>query len=313
MRSFASAVALMFLSPAIFAESGTAPNVGQDTELPSDICPHTHELENVVPEEHWFEGKLGKSHVKVYLQRGGAGVVGLFYANDGAWTPTFLGGEWKDNKITLSAESAEHAPRGQLQGELLSGVFTGTWIPDSSDGAETVRLSAVQKPGCDGSGVWKRFDDPKWPVSFSYPASWRIREVTETPQRIQLTCPDPEEMTYNAGVTIYEGKGEPGGPWELVHCANEWRFGSSCAKSHENTASLSVSTVRQQPDETILNIDSEWRVYCSDGGYIGLGDGEDRVVLLPNFWVEFMGAGGASEIVDRLVKSADVRAEHNAK
>ena len=43
----------------------------------------------------------------MYLNRGGSGVVGLFYDTLGDWTPTYLGGEWKADAITLKAESAD--------------------------------------------------------------------------------------------------------------------------------------------------------------------------------------------------------------
>jgi len=260
-------------------------------------------------EEYWFEGTIRNTTVRMYLHRGGAGVVGLFYATDGDWTPTFLGGEWSANKITLSAESADQAPKGHLQGQLVNGAFIGSWTPDSSDHADPVRLAAIQKPACDGSGVWKRFDDPKWPVSFSYPASWHVKEDGKA---LQLICPDPEAMTLDGEVTIYEGKGEPVGPEELVHCAKGWRFGPSCDSHAENSDLFRVSIVSQQQGKAILNLDDrEWRIYCFDGGYVGLGNGKDRVVLLHEYWIEFMGAGSASDIVDRLVKSAGARAAHN--
>jgi hypothetical protein len=194
----------------------------------------------------------------------------------------------------------------------VNGAFVGNWTPVGSDHADPVRLAAMKRPACDGHELWKRFDDPKWPVSFSYPSSWHIKEDGDA---LELICPDPEAMTVDdAGVTIYEGKGEPGGPEELVHCAKGWWQGPSCDDYDENSALFRVSIVSQQQGKTILNLDDhEWRVYCSDGGFVGHGDGADRVLLLHNYWIEFIGAGQPSEFVDRLVKSAYVRPALGAK
>jgi len=147
-------------------------------------------------------------------------------------------------------------------------------------------------------------------VSFSYPASWHIKETGDA---LELVCPDPEAMAYDTAVTIYEGKGEgkPVGPSELVRCAKGWQFGPSCDDNHSDI--FGVSEVSQQPGRTVLDVKHEWRVYCSDGGYVAQGDGDDKVVLLRNYWIEFGGAGQTSNIVDRLVKSAYVRVAPGAK
>lgn len=56
---------------------------------------------------------------------------------------------------------------------------------------------------------------------------------------------------------------------------------------------------------TILNLDDqEWRLYCRGGGYVGQTEGEDRVVLLQNGWIEFSGMGEPSEIIDRMALTA---------
>jgi hypothetical protein len=308
MRAIACAIALLLLNPSILAQSDAAAKEPQDNELQSGYCPRTHDLEAEPQEEHWLEGAIRNNKVRMYLDRGGGGVVGLFYAPGGDWTPTFLGGEWGAKGIALLAEAADHAPKGHLQGHLVKGAFIGSWTPESSGHADPVRLAAIKQPACDGRGAWKRFDDPKWPVSFSYPASWHIKEDDDA---LRLICPDPEAMAYNGVVTIWEDKGKPGGPWDLVQCANGWQFGPKCDDKESDL--FRVTNASQQQGKTILSLDHEWRVYCSDGGYVAQGDGEDQVVVLDGYWAEFMGAGAAYEIVDRLVKSASPRAAHNAK
>jgi hypothetical protein len=308
MRPVACAIALLLLNSAIFAQSNAEARTAQDTEHQTGYCPQTHDLGVEPREEHWFEGTIGNNSVRMYLNRGGAGVVGLFYAADGDWTPTFLGGEWSANGITLSAEAADQAPKGHLQGQLVKGAFIGNWTADSSDHADPVRLGATQEPSCDGRGVWKRFDDPKSPVPFSYPASWHIKEDSGA---LQLICPDPEAMAYGNEVTIYEGKGEPVGPSEVVHSAKGWIPGNDGGVE----GPISVTQVSQDngKGKTTLSIDiGAWRVYCSDGGYVGLGEAEDRAVVLRDHWIEFVGGGSAGDIVDRLAKSARANKKHSA-
>jgi hypothetical protein len=322
MCPIACAIALLLLNSAIYAQSNAATKLDRDEKL-SEItyCPRTHVLEGDREEQYWLEGTIRNSKVRMYLHRAGADVVGLFYATEGDWTPTFLGGEWSAKGITLLGESADEAPKGRLQGQLVNGAFTGSWTTNSSDQADPVRVAATQKPSCDGSGVWKRFDDPKWPVSFSYPASWHVEEVQASEHiggvdnELQLICPDPEVMTYNTAVTIYEGKeakGKPIGPGELVHCVKGWREGG-CDVYDGSPVLFQVSEVSQRPGRTVLDVEHEWRVYCSDGGYRGQGDGDDQVVLLHNYWIEFDGAGQALGIVDRLAKNARMRTAPNTK
>lgn len=322
MRLIAGPIALLLLNSAIFAQSGAAPNGDRDVEL-SEItyCPRTHALKGAPEEEYWLQGTIRKSTVRIYLHRAGADVVGLFYAADNDWTPTFLGGEWSAEGITLLGESADEVPKGHLHGQLTNGAFIGSWTPDSSEHADPVRASTIRKPACDGSGPWKRFDDPKWPVSFSYPASWHIKEapaswhIGDVNNELQLICPDPEVMTYDTAVTIYEGKeakGKPIGPEELVQCAEGWREGG-CDVYEGSSVLFHVAEVSQRPGRTVLDVEHEWRVYCSDGGYRGQGEGEDTVILLGNHWIEFDAAGETSELVDRLVKSVHVRSAAAAK
>jgi hypothetical protein len=321
----ACAIALLLLTSTIFAQSNAATSDTksklaeeiQDREVAlsdATYCPRTHALEGAPEEEYWLMGTIRNSTVRMYLHRAGADVVGLFYATEGDWTPTFLGGEWSAKGIKLLGESADEVPTGRLDIQLVNGAFIGRWKSDQSDHADQVRLATTKKPACDGRGVWKRFDDPKWPVSFSYPASWHVKEYTDSNSDVlELICPDPEKMTYSFGVTIFEGKGKPGGPWELVQCPKGWRFGPSCDSYDENAATAQAAKLSQQPDKTVLGLVHEWRVYCSDGGYRGQTEGDDEVVILRNSWAEFMGSVSGSGFVDRLAKSAHVRSEPNAK
>jgi hypothetical protein len=292
MRAIAFAAALIIVLHSVtFAQH----NDGQ-----TGYCPQTHALGTAPTGRYWLEGSIDNKRVRMYLDRGGTGVVGLFYAPAGDWTPTFLGGEWSASGIALQAETGNGAPVGHLHMRFVKGTFVGSWTPNGSGHANPVRFASVPQPSCGGGGEWKQFDDRNWPMSFSYPAEWHIRKDGSA---LHLICPDPQAMASNSGVTIYSGRGEPIGPSKLVHCSDGWEYGPKCGAVHGHSDLFPISLISQQEGKTILNIEREWRVYCSDGGYVGQGDGEDRVVLLDNDWIEF---AGDPDIVDRMVNSVRV-------
>jgi hypothetical protein len=305
-RMFCAVVSLVLLSVA-WAQDPTQSPAADDDSGVTGYCPQTRALKGDPQQEFWFDGTIGDRPVRMYLYRVGSGVVGLFYYAERDWDPILLGGGWKDGAVNLSDETEDHPATGRLQGQVGKMSLGGTWT-SQGERAEPVQLAVVEEPKCDGDGPWKRFDDPKWPVSFSYPATWRVRESSDSVARsLTLTCPDPEAMAYNNEVTIWESEGKPGAGVEgaqsgVVMCADGWRYGCKCSDDLE--ACHRAETSRQR-DRTILNLDEhEWRVYCRGGGYVAQGDGEDRVVVLQDRWVEFAGAGGSSAIVDRLVNSA---------
>lgn len=305
MRAIYGAFALLLIGPVLCGQNTTGTQA-VSTEPITGYCPKTHALELAPQATYWLEGSIGAIPVSMFLDRGGSGVVGLFYAKGGDWTPTYLGGEWGAAEIDLLGQTGNHSPLGRLKGQLTKDAFVGSWTPADSTRVEPVRLAVVPEPACDGKGPWKRFDDPKWPVTFSYPASWRVEKDDDA---LRLMCPDPRSMAYGDEVTIYQGTGEPGEPQELMHCAKAWKYGSSCDCGNENSPGCRIPAVTRQQSKTILNLDNhEWRVYCSDDGYVGQGDGKDRMVLLRNGWGEFIGAGAAADIVERLVSGTTARA-----
>jgi len=240
----------------------------------------------------------------MYLDRGGKAVVGTFYFTAGTWVPIFLGGDWNNGKVLASDETEYHPATGELEGRITSGAFRGTWTQESSRKKEPVRLTVVQKPGCDGPGKWVRFAAPQWPLSFSYPASWQI-SVKE--DEIVLTCPDPENMSYEAHLTISRGVGTPDDIAGLTQCDGHWKYhllgvGSTPCDCGKPAWDCSDAGVSKQQGLTVLNLDErEWRMYCSEGGYIGQGEGAFRIILVKGGWVEFYAEGESDEIVDRLI------------
>jgi hypothetical protein len=281
-------------------------------------CPHTHNLGSDPSAEYWLEGVIGFKTVRMYLNRGGSGVVGLFYEPNGDWKPVLLGGMWKASGIDLSAgadgaafDPGTLAPIGRLQGQLTDNVFLGLWTPKGGEQAEPIRLSVVPKTGCEGKGAWKRFDSQKWPFSFSYPASWHLVDEHDGPgDYIRLICPDPESMAYNNDVTVQEGVGQPTEESGLERTRDGWRPTECIGQGPEPCPSLKP-IVRKGMKIYDLS-DESWGVYCRNGGYVAAGAYVNHVVLLQNGWTRNIWGGERepSAVVDRIEKS--IRA-HPAK
>jgi hypothetical protein len=307
MRIVVNVLALLLLVLTTAAQTVPSKDQEETADEQSGICPTTHNLESSPSAKYWLEGVIGSKNVKMFLNRGGSGVVGLFYEPVGDWTPVLLGGMWKSRGIDLTAgtdSDAYHSltPIGRLQGQLANNVFLGHWTSKGADHSEPVRLSVVPEIGCDGKGEWKTFDSPNWPFSFSYPASWHIKEEKDY---IRVMCPDPETMAYSFDVYIAEGVGEPPEESGLVRCGDNWRYGAKCAENVENDPFNPIPKQSVRLGVKILDVSDghEWRNYCRNGGYIGQGGGTDIFVLSPDGWVEVSGAGDVSDIVAPITRS----------
>jgi rhodanese-related sulfurtransferase len=319
MRIVLNVLPLFLLVMTASAQTAPSYEPTETADEQSGLCPRTHNLELAPSAQYWLEGVIGSKTVKMFLERGGSGVVGLFYAPDGDWTPVLLGGMWKPSGIDLSAgadtaafDPETPAPIGRLQGQLTDSVFLGQWTPKGGQQSEPVRMSVVPKTECDGKGSWKRFDSPKWPFSFSYPASWHLVEEHDGPgDYIRLICPDPGAMAYATDVTVSEGLGEPPAETGLVRCGKSWRFYAECGEDIKDSVYSHIPAQSVRHGMRILDIsDHEWRVYCRSGGYVGQTDGADRVVLLQTGWTAITMVGNDFDIVERIVDT--VRA-HTAK
>ena len=310
MRLVVNVLALSLFVTTASAQTASSKEPTETAEEQSAFCPMTHNLEETPKAEYWLEGVIGSKTVKMYINRGGSGVVGLFYEPSGDWKLVLLGGMWKASGIDLSAgtdraafDPETLAPIGRLQGQLTGNVFLGQWVPKGGEQAEPVRLSIVPKTGCEGKGAWERFDSPKWPFSFSYPASWKLVEEKEGRDTyIRLICPNPEEMAYNDDVIVSEGLGDPQAGTDLVRCGTSWRYRAECGDDIKDSASSHIPVQSVRHGMKMFDISNhEWRSECRDGGYAGQTDGTDLVVLRQNGWISITKVGGDADIVDRIV------------
>jgi hypothetical protein len=268
------------------------------------FCPATPELGNTPFSEHWLDGSMGRRSVRMYLARGGEAVVGTFYyAED--WVPQMLGGRWEHSSaIHLTNKTNESPGTGNLEVRLTTNGLRGTWTSFGSSQKLPVRLKPVPQPHSEaGSGPWKRFNDRRWPITFSYPASWR---ATVSNNRITLTPPDPALMAYEGfDISFTQGTMTQTEDIGFVQCGNQW-YDPAC--DCEDLSGLFCDTaapISKSSGMTILDGDRrEWRGHCRDGGYFGQSDGHLRVILINDRWVQLQGQGMPSLLIDRIVSTA---------
>ena len=310
MRSIGCLGLLLILASSLSAQSPEPPKPAARQNVQTGYCPQTRQLGAEPSQKFFLDGAIGKRNVRMFLDRGGSAVVGLFFYLSGDWTPTSLGGDWNNGNIEMSDATETHSATGKLKASLADNRLTGTWTAANSTQPEPVRLVANPEPRCDGQEKWKRFDNPKWPVSFSYPESWHIEQsgISAT-----LTCPNPANIAYQDQVTIYAGTGDPDGPPDeptsLLKCGDTWRYGeSSCDCRGPDSLVCGTAKITRKQSTTILDVgEREWRIYCRDGGYVAQGEGQDRIVLLHGNWVEIIGQAKSSDIVDRLISTVTAR------
>lgn len=295
---------LLILAFAAVAQNSAAPD---SQNLQTAYCPQTHPLEVEPSQKFFLEGTVGKRRIRMYLDRGGSGVVGLFYDLD-TWRVTEFGGTWNKGQIDASDEAESHPATGRLSASFAGKGFIGSWEPVNSKQAEPVNLASIPEPACDGKETWTAFHDSSSPISFSYPASWHVdRDQSD----VWLTCPDASEIAYAQGVLITMGAGKFKGPPEILQCGGDWIYrqtGSKCDCVHRDDFGCHAAKAVRRGSAIVLDAgEHEWRNYCREGGYVGQGYGEDRIILLPHNWIEIMAQGKSSVLVDRFVDSVNER------
>lgn len=311
MRPTGCAIVLLTLAAWAQAQTENSQKPVDSQNLQTGYCPQTRQLEAEPSQRFFLDGSIGNRHVRMYLDRGGSSVVGLFFNMGGNWENTLLGGTWNHGEIDASDATEEHPATGHLKASLADQHLLGTWVAANSNQTEPVKLAVIPEPRCDGKETWKRFDDPAWSVSFSYPASWRLEESDNS---ITLTCPNPSEIAYDQHVTIYRGNGSPNGPTDLIQCGNSWIYGSHCDCSQKDAHACPTAKVNRTKPAVVLDVsEQEWRIYCEGGGYVAQGEGENRVILFGEHWLEITAPGGTSETMDRLVDSVTLHPKTRAK
>jgi hypothetical protein len=203
--------------------------------------------------------------------------------------------------LDASDKTETNVETGHLKGRLTANDFVGQWIPQDQSTPLPTFLKAGAQPRCDGAGAWKRFDDDRWPVTFSYPASWRL-EISN--DGVKVTCPNPSFIVYDSyGIEFRQGKQGELADLGFHLIGTKWMYGQGC---DETPSHCSLAPVRRREGMTILGADEhEWRVYCLGSGYVAEGEGHEVVLLIGDRWMDLRGEGPPSELIRRIVATAD--------
>ena len=277
--------------------------------LQTAFCPKTAEMETAPSGKYWFEGNLGQKHVRMFLERGGAGVVGILY-DTADWMPLTLGGRWsggQDGTVEATARNDRDAELAIVRGKVSERGFSGTWSTGEDGERLPLELKAVARPKCDGSEAWKVFNDKRWPITFSYPGSWHLSVNGDT---VTLTCPDAAMMAYDGyEIDVLEGADANTVTSDFVQCGDTWLYGHDNCKCGEEKH-CALAPVAERGGMTILKGDDiAWRAFCRGGGYVGPGQGDRQVLTFGDNWIVMEGRGPAAELVERMVGTAKRRAK----
>jgi hypothetical protein len=278
------------------------------------ICPTTPQLGDNPSQKFWLHGALDHKPVRMYIERGGDVVVAAFYYTHSDWTPVLMAGKWQNQTILMSVQpedpfatrtASNSNAAGRFQAKLSKAGFTGFWTPANARASVPTHLAVEPAPRCDGTGPLKRFDDPGWPITFTYPASWHLDDAgVDDHLSFRLICPNPAPMFYDGTVVIEQGSLTDQGSLEHLESLGYHR--SDGKWTHNFLAGDEVDAKgEQQYGMTIVNGDGdEWRTYCRGGGYVGEGDGHRRLLIVGNQWVEISGELEYADAVLRIVASS---------
>ena len=280
--------------------SGAAPSVAA-----AQTCPEGH-----------FEGEIGGASVRVYFDSGYPAtepnqLLGTFIYS-ASWSgvdDTFALNGTMTEPCSIRFEEVDYDSRATgawaitFANDRLSGVRT-----DASGAREVVTLRPSAEVDCSGTGPWRAFRSDQWPITFSYPSSWRLSEHDygfggEHKFGIQLTCPDPARLSSGGfSITLVRGTGfkpfetETGRKGERVNIRffrarpGPWMVGDEeCVEATATDLPFRCAFARtaQRFGMTVLQGSvGEHRLYRPGGGYVGQGPGILRYAfLLDDEWV----------------------------
>lgn len=184
---------------------GTAPSVAA-----AQSCPEGH-----------FEGEVGGAAVRAYFDSGYPAterddLLGTFIytARWSSVDDTFALNGTVTEPCAIRFEEVDDHSRATgswaltFANDRFSGVRT-----DASGATEVITLRPATKVDCSGAGTWRTFRSDAWPITFSYPSSWRLSEHDygfggEHEFGIELTCPDPARLSRGGfSITLVRGTG----------------------------------------------------------------------------------------------------------
>jgi len=169
-------------------------------------------------QDTWLEGTIGRQAVRMFVGPGrfplqeGRIWGGYFYTR--AWEFIPLEGESLPSGVLRVYEGDPSIPqsgRARLELTIDSSGADGKWT--SADGARTqpVELRKMAKPPLfkDAMAHPKTFADPAWPITFTYPDSWPLKNSGTS---LVVQSPDPFDMIFENQVECERGTRLPPPP-----------------------------------------------------------------------------------------------------
>jgi hypothetical protein len=199
-----------------------------------------------------------------------------------------------------------------------------------------VSLQIVSATDCRGSGAWRTFASPHWPITFDYPASWRL---AENGNDIVVECPDAASLAWGgAPIWFRLGQGRENVVADdarrgvrvdgfITFGNDEWLIGDTCEERQPDDLGAFCTVAKRSTwrGMTVLQGSAgEHRRYRAGGGYVGQGGGiMSYAFLIGDIWVRihshdtpasiddlgspgpvlFQGAG----VTERMVRSIKLR------
>ena len=269
-----------------------------------ECCPSEPDLEQEGYTERWFEGTIGERRVRMYVAHDDKSAAGVFYYLR-EFQPFILGGTLRDGRIELREKYGEEdlePPPARLDGRMTPGGLTGMWIPGSPDSQQEVRLTRIDEPSCDVKGPMRVFNDPRWPIVFSYPESWHVKATGET---ISFSCPNPALMAYDGmGLDLALHAGPPAGE-EYRRSGSQWKYLKDPDCDTKDAEACPVAKVAKRDGITVLGPnDFSLRMYCLGEGYFGLGGGLVGQFIGNGWWIELRATGPEIFLLEHVVATA---------
>jgi hypothetical protein len=307
---------------------------------------HPVEAQQACP-QHWprgglhLAGRLNGEALAGYLDTGYPaqpedGVSGVLFYPD-RWKPSDVG--WG----TVLSVDGTLEPDCSMRLEDPDG---GTWrlhfvTPDSlegalqrPDGGSSFALRVVPATDCAATGPWRTFSSARWPITFDYPAAWRLAEDSAG---VTIACPSAERLAWGGPAiwlklgsgrdTVVTADGRSGARiGSFVTFGNgAWLVGDACEEPDPGLLCGPARRSEWRGMTVLQGAAGQDRRYRAGGGsYVGQGDGVMRYLfLLGDAWVEIdsqdtpasidsMGIPGpvifdGDGVTERLVRSTEVR------
>jgi len=206
--------------------------------------------------------------------------------------PLALDGDWTGpGRLALAeGDPKDDGPKPRFDLEVTRSGATGTWT--SPDGETVpVRLRRVPKPAPFKSAIRqpRRFDDPRWPVTLTYPAGWRL-DVSDS--ELRLRSPDPFDVLFENELSCTQGTGVPAVPepdeppvefvWPFFRGRSGWLVNVSGYGECEDDR-CEPAKVEQSRGASIVRGNSGYRSY-GPWGYMGAADRESHLILAGDRW-----------------------------